>query len=79
MASDTAWLIERKYNSETMYFSGHVETYEVMSAFRPDADAAMRFARREDAAIFLKHFLSGIGSVHEHVWVDLPKDAATDE
>ena len=77
--SDTAWLIERKYNSVTHYFSGYVDTYEVMAAFRSDADAALRFARSEDAALFLKRFLSGIGSVHEHAWVDLPKEAATDE
>lgn len=70
--SETVWLIERKYNSVTHYFSAYVSTTYLNSraSFRTEPETALRFARKEDAEMFLKTFLMSEGAVHEHTWVD---------
>lgn len=70
------WLIERHIN-DTLYYwsvgqpslSRRAQHYgSRLDGWCTDPDAAVRFARREDAGIVLNR-LGGNGRVAEHMWV----------
>lgn len=69
---ETAWLIERYHNSRIHYFDGSprqgVHSADFSAAWNEKADAAIRFAREQDAAVVLARCLGGIGRVAEHAF-----------
>jgi len=63
MAKETAYVIERSYNSVVHYWDG-----SGVQGFLADEMAAVRFAREVDAANVLRDMLTGLGCVRLHEW-----------
>lgn len=63
MAKETAYVIERSYNSVVHYWDG-----TSAQGFLADDTAAVRFARETDAAVVLRDMLTGLGCVRLHEW-----------
>lgn len=67
MSDEYGWVIERYINGVLHYWAGHAA-----DDFNSDHLRAIRFSRREDAAIVLAWLCSGLGNPAEHKWVNLP-------
>lgn len=65
---ETAWLVERHYNSTLHYYCPGPGAGWI--PWTTEANAAMRFARREDAELALHHLCDDVGRVAEHMWID---------
>lgn len=80
---ESGWVIERFLFSELHYWTGDVFSLAVDgdlfsrryldAGFKTDPNAALRFSRRQDAAMILRRLLADNGRVAEHIWLGKEK------
>lgn len=83
MAKDTGWLVERQFESQAPMWITHDPTG---LAWTSNANASLRFCRRQDAAEFMEWYVrpwmreyeaKGTLLVTEHQWVDMVRTASS--